>query len=303
MDPSISICRSGMRSQSGWCSSRRGDRDGGSAGGFASGGGAPKEARRCGCSRGRADGQADWVELFSSAPFHQLANLRGLDVGRPANPAYLNLTYNVRPGELFSDVRLRRAVELCLDKPAATAAATDGRDIAAYADVPPGSWAHDADIPTPARDVAAARALIESAGWTPDADGVYVKDGKPLAATIYVNQDPERVKLAGIIELQERECGMKLQASRGDFFGGLASIVEWPNHGPDGDTPFDLYLLSWGTNWDPLTGRFRSTEVSTKARPDGINFGGFTDPRIDDLLHRIETTYDLAARADLSRQY
>jgi hypothetical protein len=37
--------------------------------------------------------------------------------------------------------------------------------------------------------------------------------------------------------------------------------------------------------------------------PSGDNPGGFSDPRVDALLGRLETTYDVQTRADLSRQY
>jgi ABC-type transport system substrate-binding protein len=251
-----------------------------------------------------ATGQADWVELPQAAAFRAVRDLPTLRTGHRPAADFRMLRYNVRSGQLFSDQRLRRAVELCVDKPAAVAAATDGLGAPTYADVPPGTWPYDEQIPKPGRDVAAAKALIEAAGWTLGADGIYEKSGKRLAATIYVRHDAQdRVKFVEILGLQVRQCGMDLESSPGDFDPDLTSISTWPNDAPGTDRPFDLYFYGWGAGWDPLSDNFSSAAITTEAQESGDNFGGFSDPRIDDLLARMETTYDLAGRADLFRRY
>jgi peptide/nickel transport system substrate-binding protein len=173
----------------------------------------------------------------------------------------------------------------------------------AYGPVPPGIWTYDDRLAKPARDVAAAKGLIESSGWTRGRDGIYLKDGKPLAATIYLRTDQsERIKFAEILSRQVRDCGIDLKPSQSDFNGGLQGIFSWPNHAPDTDQPFDLYLITLIPGWEPVPDFFGSDQITTQANPDGANFGGFSDPRVDDLLHRIETTYSPDLRANLSRQ-
>jgi ABC-type transport system substrate-binding protein len=252
-----------------------------------------------------ARGEADWVESTNaSVSFDQLVNVPSVVTGHSPMPAFDLMVYNVRPGELFSDLRLRQAVDLCLDKPAMAAAGTDGQGVAAYADVSPGSWAYDSQLPKPARDVAAAKALIEASGWTMGSDGVYAKAGRPLAAKIYVRTDAAyRVKIAAILSGEARDCGMDLVLYQIDFQAGVESILTWPNHGPDTTQPFDLFLFAWLLSWDPLDDIFASGQITTRALPGGDNPGGFSDPRVDALLGRLETTYDVQARADLSRQY
>jgi ABC-type transport system substrate-binding protein len=252
-----------------------------------------------------AHGQAHWLEdFYDAAAFRQLSDVPSLRFGHPANPFYAAMVYNVRPGQLFADLRLRQAVELCVNKPAAVAAATEGRGVPAYADVAPGTWAYDAKLPRPERDVQAARQLIESAGWTAGADGIYQKSGQPLAATIYVRTDAtDRIKLAQLIRSEVRDCGMDLMPSQSAFDGGLRGIIQWPNFAPDTSKPFDLYLVIEGGGWDPLSHIFDPSAITTEAAPKGDNFGGFSDPRITDLLTRTQSTYDVNARADLYRQY
>jgi ABC-type transport system substrate-binding protein len=253
-----------------------------------------------------ARGDAAWLEDYYNADaYRQLKDLPSLRFGHPANPFYATIMYNVRAGQLFSDVRLRQALALCIDKPSIAAAATDGRGVPAYSDVAPGLWASDDQIPKPARDVAAATALIEAAGWIRGSDSVYAKGGKRLAATIYLRHDAsDRFKFAQNVAVQARECGMDLQATQSDFSrDALGKILTWPNTAPDSDKPFDLYLVVFGGGWDPLTHVFASDAITTKAHPDGVNFGGLSDPRLDDAIGGLETTYDLDARAELFRHY
>jgi ABC-type transport system substrate-binding protein len=112
-----------------------------------------------------------------------------------------------------------------------------------------------------------------------------------------------RVKFARLVSSRAADCGMNLQLERADFNGGLRSLGDWPNVDPDGK-PFDLYLGGFSLGWDPATDRFDPRSIPTKATPtSGDNLSGFDDPRIADLLDRIEVTYDVVARADLLRQY
>ena len=55
-----------------------------------------------------------------------------------------------------------------------------------YSPIDPISWAYQPDLVRPERDVAAARRKIESSGWTPGDDGIYVRDGRRLATKVYV---------------------------------------------------------------------------------------------------------------------
>jgi ABC-type transport system substrate-binding protein len=115
--------------------------------------------------------------------------------------------------------------------------------------------------------------------------------------------DTRRVKFAQIIGLQTRECGMDLRPSKSDFGGALSSLRTWPNVGPDTDQPFELYAGGEASLFDPASGRFLSSQITTEANPEGANYGGFSDPRADELMRQIETTYDIDTRADLARQY
>jgi ABC-type transport system substrate-binding protein len=255
-------------------------------------------------ARAVAEGRADWVELLFGGPFPGLTDQANVRTGKAPQPIYLSLTYNVRPGQLFSDVRLRRAMELCIDKPAIAAAATGGNYVTAYGEIPPGFWMYDAALPTPTRDVGAAKKEIEASGWQLGSDGVYQKAGRRLAAAIYVRtDDTERVKFAQILAIQVKACGIDIRVVQGDFGGRLGSLTTWPNTTPDTNKPFDLNLFGWISSWDAITPRFQSDQVTRRGHPDGLNSGGFSNPRVDSLFDELVSTYDIDRRTALFREY
>ena len=214
--------------------------------------------------------------------------------------SYFFLAFNVREGRLFADINLRKALQLCIDLPRAVDAATGGGGTPIYGPVLPDSWAYDPDLPKPDRDVAAAQRLIEGAGWTLGADGVYAKDGVRLAAPIPTRNVAERIKIADLIAAQARDCGMDLHSlplEDGAYFDALA----YPLHIPGTETPWDLILHGYGFRVPNLV-QFTSAQIPSAKNPAGENISGFSDPLIDRLDAEQMSTYDQAERARLLRQ-
>jgi len=226
-------------------------------------------------------------------------------VTTPPGLGYYNLTFNVRPGQLFADLALRRALQLCIDLPRNVDAATGGGGIAVYGPVLPGSWGDDPTLPKPTRDPAAARRLIEGAGWQLGSDGIYTRGSLRLGAAILVRANKAgRVKMADLIAQQARDCGMDLQSLPKGFDDLMAMLGEYPHNVPGTTRQFDLYLGGWALSPDPADGlsQFASSAISDADRPDNPNIGGFSDPAFDRLLDAGNTTYDQAERARIYRQ-
>jgi ABC-type transport system substrate-binding protein len=229
---------------------------------------------------------------------------------RYAHPAsWTEIDFNVRPQQLFGDPNLRRALSLCIDRAAAVEAATDGTGAPAAGIFGPDFWAADPALTIPPRDVAAAKRLIEASGWQP-ANGTYTKDGKGLAADLWVRSEFEvRVKLAELIADEAKACGFQLTVKTAPgpkLLGGNQPIWRWPNHPPGSDKPFDMFLLGSVAGVDPDPAEqlecFASDKIDTKRNTDACNYLGYSSPELDRLIRAATGTLDIPQRASTYRR-
>jgi ABC-type transport system substrate-binding protein len=252
---------------------------------------------------------AGTLDLFQTAilgpAFKATAPSNGVQFATGAWPGIYDLTFNVRPGDLFADSALRRALQLCIDVPRDVDAAGGGDLIPIYSPVLSGSWADDPNLPRPGRDTAAARRLIEGAGWMLGSDGIYVKGGRRLAADIPSRSDwVMRVKMTDLIVKDARDCGMDFR-NRPASWDDLSTMLNtYPHDIPGTKTPFDLYISGWTVGVDPADGLglFATSNISDAKHPDNPNFGGFSDPAFDALLAAGLATNDQAERTRIYRQ-
>jgi peptide/nickel transport system substrate-binding protein len=110
----------------------------------------------------------------------------------------------------FADVRVRRAIALAVDRDGIAKAILRHPESSASQLLPPilSGW-HRRDLPAIAHDPAAARKLLDEAGWTAGADGVRARDGVRLAAKLLTLANrPELPVMAAAIQAQLRQIGM-----------------------------------------------------------------------------------------------
>jgi peptide/nickel transport system substrate-binding protein len=188
----------------------------------------------------------------------------------------------------FADARVRRAINLAIDKQAILDGVLFGLGAVATGPYPEASWAYDPTIRPPAPDPAAARALLAEAGWADrDGDGWLDKEGRPFAFTLLTNQGNEvRRQVAELVQRQLRRIGMDVKIR----------IIEWSTfvHEFIDKRRFEAVLLAWNLSRDPdIYDLFHSS----KTRPGEYNFVGYANPAVDALLVEGRRTFDREARA------
>lgn len=128
----------------------------------------------------------------------------------------------------FSDVRVRRAIGMAVDRAGIARAILRHPESAATQLLPPvmAGW-HRGELPALGHDPAAARALLDQAGWVAGADGVRAKDGVRLAAKlITLANRPELPVMASAIQAQLRQIGIEIAIEVGPSGAVPAAIKD-----------------------------------------------------------------------------
>ena len=221
--------------------------------------------------------------FLSTSSLAQINPPRGFTRRAVPIDTYTTLTFNLRSSPL-SDIDLRRALALALDKDLLIERALGGQ--AARIDTPilPGWWASTPIVLWPEADSEQAIALLTALGYQPGDDGILLRDEAPLQLTILHDNQPERVAVAQEIARQWQEIGITtateeldsdtLQQRLADHSFSVA-IHGWQRLGADPDV-FELWHSS--------------------QRDEGLNYAGLDDAEIDELLARARQTSDIEVR-------
>lgn len=224
--------------------------------------------------------------------------------GYPENGYYF-LGFNLREGRPFADLRVRQALADALDLPRLVETATKAQGIPIASSAMPGSWADLTPPPESTADLAAARALLDEAGWIlPEGATIRQREGAQLAGQLYVRGDDERrVVAARRIAEVAASIGIQIEVVPADF----ASVI-LARYAPPYD--FDLLLGSWANGmgdpnftdslyYDPDDfALFHSSQLIQGAEDDRTtrNFVGFSDPAYDNQAEAARQLYRLEER-------
>jgi ABC-type transport system substrate-binding protein len=192
------------------------------------------------------------------------------------------------PNDLLSDLRIRQALSLAIDRNRYASQVFGGFIRADKAGTVAQPLAHDDSIVNPARDVAAARELLKEAGWeAPTSGGLAVNaGGEELNLSVILRND-SRADLLSVLQsivpdLAEAGVGLRVRALSPDrFFDVWTSnreydLIAYAYGLFPGFTDFDLY----GTNWD------------IRQNPQGWNPGGYSNEEVDRAIRDFLTSKD-----------
>jgi ABC-type transport system substrate-binding protein len=240
-------------------------------------------------------GDVNWVyEIVSADALTTLQNDSNTQLAVYASPGFYSIAFNIRPGHIYSDINLRKAFSECIDHDATVKQATDDQGVPLSGDIPPSSWAFDPNLPKYTLDVADAKKLIESSGWSLGNDGIYAKGNQKLSTTLYVRIGrPQRIAFAQSAATQLKDCGIEIKVLPSDFSTVLLPLLDYPNK-------YDTYLGGFSTGVDPdNSSLYTCKEVTTKEHPTGNNYEGYCNKQVDDWINQALQTTDQATRKDL----
>jgi peptide/nickel transport system substrate-binding protein len=199
------------------------------------------------------------------------------------------------PADLLSDLRLRQALSLAIDRERYAREVFRDFIHADAAGTVAQPWAHDDSLVNPPRDVAKAKELLRKSGWEDkDGDGFVERTkGKPLVLTAIVQNDdrPELIAILNSIIADLKEVGVSLvvQQLGADQFrqrwtqSHEFDLIAYAYNLFAGFSDFDLY----GSKWD------------IRQNSQGWNPGGYKNKDVDKLIGQILEAYDLDQQRDL----
>ncbi|WP_305823350.1 ABC transporter substrate-binding protein [Massilia brevitalea] len=148
---------------------------------------------------------------------------------------------------LLADVRVRRAISLCVERQGIARALLRDADLGASQLFPPSmsGW-HDPALAPLRTDPAAARRLLADAGWLPGPDGIRYKNGQRLALSLTTFVDrPELPLIAAALQEEMRQIGIAVRV----VIGNSSDI---PASHRSGNLQLGLVARNFGNLPDPV---------------------------------------------------
>ncbi|MDB4950513.1 MAG: ABC-type transport system, substrate-binding protein [Gemmatimonadetes bacterium] len=230
-------------------------------------------------------------------PADQKARTRGIRTATLYNaprvrPAWI--AWNVAKPPV-DDPRVRRAVAMAINRPDVVQRVFGAEGEALLTPLPPRLAEHDPGVHPLPYDPVRAGAALDSAGWKDtNADGIRDKGGRPLRLTVEYNSgDQNRRDALVAMQATLHQVGVDLQLQPYES----TTWVERLRHR-------DFQGSFWGWGWGPgVLGPNAVVIWSSKSiPPNGANFAGYANPKLDQLLDAVVVESDPAKAKQLWTQ-
>lgn len=189
--------------------------------------------------------------------------------------------------ELFRDVRVRKAMNIAIDKQELIDGVLMGLGRVCTGPFTPESWAYNAAVQPAQYDPEMARLLLLDAGWQDtDGDKIIDKDGRPFAFTIITNQGNfQRQQSAEIIQRRLGEVGISVKIKVIEWSAMLKEFID--------KRRFEAVIMGWGLSLDPDP---YDIWHSSKTKPGEFNFVTYKNARVDELIEAGRRTFSQEER-------
>jgi peptide/nickel transport system substrate-binding protein len=238
-----------------------------------------------------AELMAGGVDLAVELSPDNVAAFRGREgfaVHEQTGPHLWFVILNTRSGP-FRDRRLRRAVNLAVDKRALVRDVLRDTAVVAAGPVPRAfSWAAAPDLAPYPHDPERARDLITAAGVETPLEVRFLvpRGGSGMLAP---------VQMATAIQADLARVGIRARIETYEWNAYLARVNKGLSEAAD------MAQMAWMTN-DPDTLPFLALRCAASPEAGGFNSGYYCNPEVDELIERARRATDRAERGRLYRQ-
>ena len=244
-------------------------------------------------------GDADFFEQLRSDILPKLANDTVHRAVRYPSLQYAYVAFNLvdpkqpgRPHPIFGDRAVRRALTMATDRRAMLRNVFDTMGTFSYGPFPRALTVLDTLLPQIPYDTAKARALLDSAGWTPGTDGVRYRNGQRLEFSLMVTASSAvRNQYAVLLQDAFKRVGASAKIEKVDFAGFTAK---------QSDRAFDAEVNTYGM--DPSVSGFKQSWTTAGISKDGANFSSYSNPFVDAMIDSATTTFDPARTRSYARR-
>ncbi|MBI3522574.1 MAG: hypothetical protein HY071_05665 [Chloroflexi bacterium] len=214
-----------------------------------------------------------------------LATLQGSDnikLYKFANNGYTYIGWRTNNANVpfLQDKRVRQALMYGINTDEIVKAVYFGEGSKMVAHHPPVSWAAAKDVNQYPYDKTKAEGLLKDAGYAKGADGIYAKDGKPIAITIVTNQgNKARETFLQVAVEQYKQIGVKITPKLEAFESLVPKLT-------GGSPEVEAVIIGWqlSAEPDPFT-IWHSSNVASPTKA-GNNFVGYSNPKVDALIEQ-----------------
>lgn len=235
--------------------------------------------------------KAGEVHLVALVPWDKVRELRAvpaLRLNQVVGNGYEHVSLNEKRFAPFKELAVRQALALAVDRPLLVRTLLDSLVQVVNGPIQPLSSAYEPDVKRYDHDPAAAKKLLDSAGWIVGADGIRAKGGTRLSFTLITQAGfAIRENVSQALQQQFREIGVEAKVQLVD---GTSISSLWFN----GD--FDAMLHWWQSGADPEITLFFAKD---RTPPAGRNINYLADDALTTLLYQSDRTVSDTARVRL----
>jgi peptide/nickel transport system substrate-binding protein len=232
-------------------------------------------------------GQVDWIEV---PPPDAIPSLKaaGFQISLWPYPHVWPYIFNMTSGSVFHDKRLRQALNYAIDRDAIVKF-LNGTAKPAVGVYPPGNPYFGNPEQRYSYNPDKAKALLKEAGYGPD---------HPVKAKVMISTSGSGQMLPlpmnEIIQQTVQPLGFDLDFDVVDW--GTMLVVK--RNAPTAAVAHGVDALNNSLGFTDPASMFRYFST-TSFSPNGINWGHYSEPRVQDLLNRAQESFDIEQQTDL----